>query len=258
MANLIVEKQGAVLALGLNRERSLNALNQEMVDELYQVLDELERDKGTKVLLVHGTDKVFCAGADISEAAKAYDAPSGYAFSRKYQLLFRRVESLGIPVIAAISGYALGGGCELALACDIRIASETVRLGVPEVNIGAFPAGGGTQKLPRLIGTGKAKQLLFTGRPLKAAEALRVGFVDEVYPVSEYYAAAQNLAQEISTKPRMALEAMKQLVNKGISMDLDPALEFEARVFSALTTSADFHEGTRAFLEKRAPLFEDR
>lgn len=259
MENIIVKKQGAVATIQLNRESSLNSLNQGMIDELYQVLDELERDKGTKVLVVHGNDKVFCAGADIADTlnAKEGDSVFWYNFSKKYQSICGRIESFRIPVIAAISGHALGGGCELALACDIRIASETARLGLPEVLIGGLPGGGGTQRLPRLIGAGLAKQLLYTGRSLKAEEALRVGLVNEVYPVSEYLAAALNLAQEISTKPLLALEAMKRLVNEGLLMDFDSALESEAKALSTLSMSADAAEGRKAFFEKRPPQFKD-
>ncbi|MDT3700538.1 MAG: enoyl-CoA hydratase [Thermincola sp.] len=258
MSSIIKEKDDKVLLLRLNREKAFNSLNQELVTELNDVITEVATSGEYKALVITGSDKVFCAGADINDATQANDFVSGYKFSRKYQQLCGRLEQLPIPVIAAISGYALGGGCELALGCDLRIASETAKLGVPEVNIGAFPAGGGTQKLPRLIGATRAKEILFTGRSVGAQEALQIGLVNYVYSVEEYFSKAMELARTLANKPGRALEAIKTLVNNGADMDLTAGLEFESRTFSALTCSEDFSEGTKAFLDKRKPVFKDK
>lgn len=257
MSAIIIEEDNKVLVVRLNREKALNSLNQTSVNELNDVITEVANSGRFKALVITGSDKVFCAGADITEATESSDYIKGYKFSRKYQQLFGRLEQLLIPVIAAISGYALGGGCELALACDLRIASETAKLGLPEINIGAFPAGGGTQKLPRLIGATQAKEILFTGRQVNAQEAKELGLVNYVYPVTDYFSKALELAHVLAAKPGRALEAIKTLVNQGANMDLASALEFESRTFSALTSSEDFSEGTKAFLEKRKPVFKD-
>jgi len=257
LSAILTETDNKVLVLRLNREKALNSLNQTLVDELNNIITEVADSGSYKALVITGSDKVFCAGADINDATQSSDYVKGYKFSRKYQQLFARLEQLPIPVIAAISGYALGGGCEFALACDLRIASETAKFGLPEINIGAFPAGGATQKLPRLIGTTQAKEILFTGRQVDAHEAKQLGLVNYVYPVTDYFSKAMELANVLASKPGRALEAIKTLVNQGANMDLASGLEFESRTFSALTSSHDFSEGTKAFLEKRKPDFKD-
>ena len=257
MSAILTETDNKVLVLRLNREKALNSLNQAIVNGVNDVITQISESGAYKVLVITGSDKVFCAGADINDATQASGYVQGYKFSRKYQHLFARLEQLPIPVIAAVSGFALGGGCELSLACDLRIASETAKFGLPEINIGAFPAGGATQKLPRLIGATQAKEILFTGRRIDAHEAKQLGLVNYVYPVTDYFSKAMELAHILASKPGRALEAIKTLVNQGVNMDLASALEFESRTFSALTCSHDFSEGTMAFLEKRKPDFKD-
>ncbi len=234
--NLIFMKEGAIATVQLNRPQKKNALNSELRREMEEALREIERDTSLKVVIVTGGEEIFCAGADIGEIKEATTAESNYKHAREFQLLFDQIESLPQPVIAAVSGYALGGGCELALACDFRIASEGARFGLPEIKIGAFPGGGGTRRLPRLVGAAKAKEMIFTGDPISADQALSLGLV---------------------VLPRLAMEASKMLINKGLEMDLASGLELEARCFGNLATSHDLKEGILAFLEKRKPNFTD-
>ena len=180
--NLKIDKKDAVATIELYRPQKKNSLNGEMRGELEECLKELARDRNTRVVIVTGGEEIFCAGADISEIQESVSAEAAYHHAREFQLLFDLVEALPQPVIAAVSGYALGGGCELALACDFRIASQTAKLGLPEIKIGAFPGGGGTQRLPRLIGASKAKEMIFTGDPIGAEEALALGLVMKVVP----------------------------------------------------------------------------
>lgn len=258
MALVLSTVENRVATVFLNRTEKLNALNREMLEELGGALRSLGSSPEVKTIVITGGDTVFCAGADLEEAAAATDASAGYAFSTQYQRLCDLVEKLPQPVIAAVSGYALGAGFELAMACDFCIASDTAIFGLPEINIGAFPAGGGTQRLVRLVGPARAKELIFTGRQLKAKEALSLGLVQAVYPVGEYLGEALRLAQEIAGKPRLALEAAKKLINQSIFSDLEKGLELEARSFAAVVTSLDFREGTAAFAARRTPIFQDR
>ena len=254
---IISSREDKVAIIRMNRERVLNAMNKKMVDEIRDFISSIKDSKEIKVLLITGSEKVFSAGADISEASGINEPEKAYKFSKRYQDLFREIEELSIPVIGAISGYAFGAGAELALSCDIRIASDTAKFGLPEIDLGGFPAGGGTQKLPRIVGASKAKEILFTGRALSAEEAYRLGIFNYIYPVDEYFIKAKELASFISLKSRQALSTIKKLVNQGLRMDIDAALEFESKSFAALSTSHDFEEGRRAFLEKRKPNFKD-
>lgn len=255
--NLIYEKEGPVAILTLNRPEKKNALNAALRKEMENVLAETAADSGLKVLIVTGGTEAFCAGADITEMQEATSGELNYKHAREFQLLFDRIEALPQAVIAAVSGYALGGGCELTLACDLRIASDTARFGLPEIKIGAFPGGGGTQRLPRLIGSAKAKEMIFTGDPIGAEEALSLGMVVKVVPQEELLIEARKLASKLSRLPRLALEASKMLINRGQEIDLASGLELEARTFGTLATSQDLKEGTLAFLEKREPRFTD-
>ena len=255
--NIIVQKEGAVTTIQLNRLPKKNSFNNAMRHEVETALQDLTNDPKQKAVIVTGGEEVFCAGADIGEILEASTAELTYKHAREFQLLFDQIEALPQPVIAAVAGYALGGGCELALACDFRIASEGTRFGLPEIKIGAFPGGGGTQRLPRLIGTSKAKEMILTGDMIGVEEALACGLVMKVVPKGKLLEEAEGLATRLAALPRLAMEASKRVINKGIEIDLGSGLEMEARSFGNLATSHDLKEGTQAFLEKRKPNFTD-
>lgn len=253
--NLIYKTEGAIATIQLNRSQKKNSLNTALRQEMEKVLREIADNVSLRTVIITGSEEIFCAGADIGEIQEAASAESTYKHAREFQLLFDQIESLPQPVIAAVSGYALGGGCELAMACDFRFASETAKFGLPEVKIGAFPGGGGTQRLPRLIGAAKAKEMIFTGDPINAEDALSLGLVMKVVPKEKLLEEATSFAAKLAALPRLALEASKRLINRGVEMDLASALELEARSLAALATSHDVREGTLAFLEKRKPNF---
>jgi enoyl-CoA hydratase/carnithine racemase len=249
------EEDEAVATIRLHRPEKKNSLNAEMRREIASVLNDLARKAAIRAVVITGGDEIFCAGADISEMGGPPNAESSYHHAREFQILFDQVESLPQPVIAAVSGYALGGGCELALAADFRIASETARFGLPEIKIGAFPGGGGTQRLTRLLGVAKAKEMILTGDPIMAQEALAIGLVMKVTSKEKYLEEANNLAAKLAALPRLALQASKMLINRSQDIDLATGLEFEARTFGGLAHTHDLAEGTQAFLEKRKPNF---
>lgn len=253
--NLIYQKEGSVAVIQLNRPQKKNSLNSELRREMDGLLKEIAQNTGIRAVIITGGEEIFCAGADIGEIQEATSAESTYKHAREFQLLFDQIESLPQPVIAAVSGYALGGGCELALACDFRIASAGAKFGLPEIKIGAFPGGGGTQRLPRLIGAAKAKEIILTGDPISTEEALSLGLVMKVVQKESLMEEAKNFASKLAALPRLALEASKMLINKGLEMDLTSGLELEARSFGALAMTHDLQEGIRAFLEKRKPNF---
>ncbi|MFQ5850175.1 MAG: enoyl-CoA hydratase/isomerase family protein [Candidatus Binatia bacterium] len=255
--NLIYEREGAVAIIQLHRPQKKNALNSELRREMEAALREIATDTKQKVVIVTGGEEIFCAGADIGEIQEATSAESTYKHAREFQLLFDQIESLPQPVIAAVSGYALGGGCELTLACDFRIASQTAKFGLPEIKIGAFPGGGGTQRLPRLLGAAKAKEIIFTGDPISAEEAVSYGLVMKVVPKEKLIEETKRFAAKLAALPRLALEASKVLINRGLEMDLNSGLELEARCFANLASTNDLKEGTTAFLEKRKANFTD-
>ena len=255
--NLIYEKEGAIAIIQLNRPEKKNSLNFELRQELRTALREIDGDNTLKSVIVTGGEEIFCSGADITEIQGTTSAESSYRHAREFQILFDQIESLHQPVIAAVSGYALGGGCELTLACDFRIACEGAQFALPEIRIGLFPAGGGTQRLPRLIGVAKAKEIIFTGDPITAEEALSIGLVMKVVPKGRLMEEAKRFALKLASLPRLAMEASKGLINRGIEIDLRSALELEARCLGTLAATHDLHEGTLAFLEKRKPNFTD-
>jgi enoyl-CoA hydratase len=248
-------EDGAVATIQLNRPEKKNAVNGRMRLELLALLDEIAQKQTLRAVIVTGGPEIFCAGADISEIEETKSAEAAYDHAREFQVLFDHLEALPQPVIAAVSGYALGGGCEFTLACDFRFASDTARFGLPEIKIGAFPGGGGTQRLPRLVGAAKAKEMILTGEPITAEEALAVGLVLKVVPKENLMAEANNFAAKLAALPRLALQASKMLINRSQEVDLASGLELEARAFGGLALSHDLTEGTKAFLEKRKPSF---
>lgn len=252
---LQVDEAQAVATIQLNRPQKKNSLNSVMRQELAQAVEQIAHNNGIRAVVITGGQEIFCAGADISEMGGTANAEASYHHAREFQILFDQVESLPQPVVAAVSGYALGGGCELALAADFRIASETGRFGLPEIKIGAFPGGGGTQRLTRLIGAAKAKEMILLGDPITAQEALAAGMVMKVVPKEQCLDEALKLAERLAALPRLALQASKMLINRSLDVDLATGLEFEARTFGGIAHSHDLAEGTRAFLEKRKANF---
>lgn len=254
--NIKFEVDGAIATVTINRPKALNALNDETIAELDHCFTEIAGTTTIRCVILTGEgDKAFVAGADIGELAVC-NVPGGRAKCERGQAVFFKIESLPQPVIAAINGFALGGGCEIAMACDFRLASEKARLGQPEVNLGIIPGYGGTQRLPRLVGTGKAKQMIFAGDFVTAAEAHRIGLVDEVYPPEELMTKARELAAKICTKGPLAIKAAKEAINFGIEVDLESGCAFEAAQFAQICATEDKTEGTRAFLEKRPADFK--
>ena len=249
------KEERAVATIQLNRPEKKNSLNERMRLELEALLEEIAQKEPVRAVIITGGTEIFCAGADISEIEGTKSAEAAYRHAREFQLLFDQIESLPQPVIAAVSGYALGGGCELALAADFRIASDTARFGLPEIKIGAFPGGGGTQRLARLIGVAKAKEMILTGDPISAQEALGIGLVMKVTSKEKCLEEANSLAAKLAALPRLALQASKMLINRSQEIDLATGLEFEARTFGGIAHTHDLAEGTKAFLEKRTPNF---
>jgi len=256
--NILIERKDKLEIITINRPNVLNALNDETISELHQGLREIFKDEQVRVIIFTGAgEKAFVAGADISEL-KVCNALSGHRKSINGQRLLYHIENMEQVAIAAINGFALGGGCELALACDIRIASENAKLGQPEVNLGIIPGYGGTQRLARLAGRGKAKELIFTGDMVDAAEALRIGLVEKVVPQAELLKTAEEMAAKIISKGPLAIKAAKRAINLGLDVDLKSGLEYEAMEFSAICSTEDKTEGTSAFLEKRKPNFKGK
>ncbi len=255
---LLCEVKDQVATVTLNRPKVLHALNSQVFDDLESVFRTFAADPAVRVILLTGSgEKAFAAGADINEIA-ATDATTGQAKARRGQSVFRLIETCGKPVIALVNGFALGGGCELAMACTIRIASETARLGQPEVKLGLIPGYGGTQRLPRLVGAPTALKLLLTGDMIPAAEALRIGLVDEVVPADQLIPRGEALAKAIVAMAPLAVAGCIEAVRRGTALDLEAALKIEAEIFGRLCGSADKTEGTSAFLEKRPPVWIGR
>lgn len=257
-AHVLFEKRDGIAWVTLNRPEVLNALNAKLVDELDHVFGEAAEDDAVSVLILTGAgEKAFAAGADISEINQK-NAPSGVAMAEKGQRVLRRLEMMGKPSIAAVNGFALGGGCEIAMACTIRIASEKAKFGQPEVNLGIIPGYAGTQRLPRIVGRGVAMELILTGRIIDAAEALRIGLVTQVVAAGELTAAAEKVAGTLRAKGPLALKAAMELVYQGYDLDFEDACRLEAQTFGVLCATEDMKEGTRAFLEKRQANFKGR
>jgi enoyl-CoA hydratase len=256
--NLLVETKDAVAVITVNRPKKLNALNGRTLKELDDLFSALASDREVKGVIVTGAgEKAFVAGADIDELS-GLDSETGRTTSERGQRVLGRIEWLGKPVVAAVNGFALGGGCELALACHVRVASENASFGTPEVKLGLMCGYGGTQRLPRLIGRGRALEMLLTGERIKADDALRLGLVNKVVPLKGLLPEAQTLLRGMIANGPLALKATLEAVHGGLDRPLAEALEGEAALFGELCASADAAEGTRAFLEKRAPHFEGK
>ena len=255
--NLLVTRKGSIAIITFNRPKVLNTLNHATMAELSTAIDEMDRDAGVRSIILTGAgDRAFVAGADINELRAIADAAQGAEFAARGQGVFFKIENLSKPVIAAINGYALGGGCELVMACDIRMAADTAKLGQPEINLGIIPGYGGTQRLSRLVGKGRAQWLILTGDMISAQEALRIGLVDFVVPAAELMGAARELAHKIATKAPLAVSWAKRCIHVGTETDLVTACAYEASQFGLACGTQDRLEGTTAFLEKRPPQFK--
>ena len=256
--NLILERDGAVASVTVNRPKVLNALNAATLDELRRAALELKHDDGVRAVILTGAgEKSFIAGADINELA-VQTPTSGREHALRGQHVFDLIENLGKPVIAAINGYALGGGCELAMACTLRLAADTAKIGQPEINLGILPGYAGTQRLSRLVGKGKAMELILSGAQIGAAEAERIGLVNRVVPAASLMAEARKLAGELANNAPIAMRYIIAAINKGLEMPFAEACVFEATLFGLVASTDDMREGTRAFLEKRKPEFRGK
>jgi enoyl-CoA hydratase len=256
--NLLLERDGAVAVITINRPQVLNALNLATIDELRRAALALKHDAAVRVVVITGSgDKSFVAGADVNELAVQTPA-QGKELALRGQHVFDLIENLGKPVIAAINGYALGGGCELAMACTLRVAADTARIGQPEINLGIIPGYGGTQRLARLVGKGVALELLLTGRQITAAEALQIGLVNRAVPAANLLSEAKALAAELALKAPIAVQYIIEAVHRGLEVSFDKGQFLEAALFGLVASTDDMREGTRAFLEKRKPDFKGR
>jgi len=253
--NLILDVKDGIARVTVNRPKVLNALNEKTVREIHAVFSSLRDNPDVGVVILTGSgEKAFVAGADINELA-VMTPLQGEASSKLGQLALREIELLGKPVIAAINGFALGGGCELALACHIRFASESAKLGLPEVGLGIIPGYGGTQRLPRIVGLGVALELITTARMIDAQEALRIGLVNRVLPPADLLPHCEKVAGEILSRGALAIRYAMDAAIRGLETDLTQGLEREAGHFGLLAATKDMHEGLKAFLEKRKPTF---
>ena len=254
--NLVTAIASQVALITINRPQAMNALNPDTIVELSATIAELEQQADVHVIIITGAgEKAFVAGGDVA-LMRTLTPLQARDVALMAGELFQRIENSACVVIAAINGYALGGGCELALACDLRLAAEQAKLGQPEVNLGIIPGWGGTQRLPRLIGISRAKELMFTGERVSAEHALKLGLVDHVYPGDQLLDHAQKLAQTIAAKPQTAIRIIKEAVNNGMAMDQDKAIRYEAEMFGMCFTTADQKEGMDAFFEKRPAVWK--
>jgi enoyl-CoA hydratase/carnithine racemase len=256
--NILFEKKNSMAYVTVNRPKVLNALNMATMEELRAAFHDFKNDPAIRVVILTGTgEKAFIAGADIGELAK-HDAVSGKEYTHRGQSVLNLIENLGKPVIACINGFALGGGCEIAMACTMRLASDNAKLGQPEVKLGIIPGYGGTQRLPRLVGKGLAMQLVLTGEMITAQEAHRIGLVNEVVAAAELIPRAEAIAQKIIANAPLAVQYAMEAVNKGMEMTLAEGLFLEATLFAVSCATDDKKEGTTAFLEKRQAQFKGK
>ena len=251
MKNVLLEKKGNIAIATINRPKALNALNSEVLEDLNELVDLVNADEEIRAMILTGSgEKSFVAGADIAEMSTLTKA-EGEAFGKKGNDVFRKLETMPIPTIAAINGFALGGGCELSMSCDIRICADTAVFGQPETGLGITPGFGGTQRLARLVSPGMAKQMIYGAKNITADEALRIGLVNAVYPLADLMAAAEKLATTIAKNAPIAVRACKKAINEGLQVDMDQAIVIEEKAFGSCFETADQKEGMGAFLEKR-------
>ena len=257
--NISVERDENIAVITVNRPQVRNALNVATLRELGEALDELAVDPAVRAIVLTGAgDRAFVAGADINELRALGSSQEAEAFAQHGQGVFYKIEQIDKPVIVAVNGYALGGGCELALAGDIRLAADTARFGQPEINLGIIPGFGGTQRLSRAVGKSAAKLLILTGEMIDAQEALRLGLVDRLYPLAELLPAAKALAKALAAKAPVALALAKRAINLGLETSLERGLGLEVALFGQVCATEDRLEGTSAFLEKRQPSYKGR
>jgi enoyl-CoA hydratase len=254
---VIYGKSDGIAKVKLNRPEKLNALNPDVYNELENIFIDCETDPGVNVVIIMGSEKAFAAGADIDDMSKG-DVVSAYHLTKQSQRVQERLADMPKPTIAGIAGYALGGGLELSLCCDFRIAADNAVFGVPEINLGVIPGGGGTQRISRLIGTGRATELIFLGEPIKAGQAENWGLVNRVVPQDQLEEACEKLAQKLIGKSPVALRAAKHSIRTGMNVGLKEGLKIEQDVFCMLFGTSDQKEGMAAFLEKRTPSFKGR
>jgi enoyl-CoA hydratase len=256
--NIIFQSEDGIATITFNRPKALNALNNALLNEFSRALDEISANEDMRVLILTGAgEKAFVAGADITELAK-FNALEAKIFSKKGQDVIGKLQTLSIPVIAAVNGFALGGGGEIALACDFIYASETATFGLPEINLGIIPGFGGTQRLPRLIGANMAKEMIFTGKMVPAAQAFDIGIVNKICPPASLIEEVRKTAKTIASKGKASLRAAKQAINSGLNADIVTGCNIECDAFALCIASEDAKEGTAAFLEKRKAVFKGR
>lgn len=253
--NLLIEDKGSVRILTLDRPEELNSLNTELLSELDSAIADTAGSEQVKVIIITGAGKAFAAGADISQMA-TMNAVEGKSFGAFGSAVFRRIETLNKPVIAAVNGYALGGGCELAMACDIRIGSSKAKVGQPETNLGITPGFSGTQRLARIVGLGRAKEMIFTGEPVDAQEAYRIGLFNKVVEPEQLLDTAVRMAEKIASKAPLAVGYAKEAINQGAETDIDTGIALESNLFGLCFATYDQKEGMKAFLERRQPVFK--
>lgn len=257
MPTIRYEKQDNIGIITINRPEALNALNTAVFNELEPLVGEIERDATLAALIITGEGRSFVAGADIGEQCPM-DLEAGRKWARRGSSVFRRIEKLEIPTIAAVNGFALGGGCELAMACDIIVASEKAKFGQPEVTLGITPGFSGSQRLPRRVGVAKAKELIFSGKMIKADEAERIGLVNAVFAPEELMNGALEMARSFTKNAPIAVKYSKACIDRGMQMDIDDAIALENELFGMCYATADQKEGMTAFLEKRPAKFENK
>ncbi|KZL89223.1 short-chain-enoyl-CoA hydratase [Clostridium magnum] len=257
LKNIILEKECKIAIVTINRPKALNSINSEILKELDIVIDELCEDKEILAVILTGTGKAFVAGADISEMENL-NSDEGRRFGILGNKVFRMLENMGKPVIAAVNGFALGGGCELSMACDIRIASSKAKFGQPEVGLGITPGFGGTQRLPRLVGEGMAKELIFSGKVIDAQEALRIGLVNKVVEPEQLMDEVKTLANTMAAQAPIAVKLSKAAISRGMQCDIDSGISYEAEVFAQCFSTEDQKEGMAAFIDKRDKCFKNR
>jgi len=256
--NTLYEKGEGIATITINRPETRNALNEETIREILARLEDAENDDTIRVVIITGAgDRAFCSGLDLN-IIKGVSPVRGIESSRRGQFLCNRIEALGKPVIAAINGFALGGGTEIAMACDIRIASENAQVGQTEINLGLIPGWGGTQRLPRYVGKGIAKEMIFTGKRIDAKTAERLGLINAVVPADQLKAKVKELATELVGKPPIAIKLLKALINNSTETHPDIGLWQEAEAFGLVASTEDFNEGVTAFLEKRKPQYKGK